>query len=55
MGLIHGLVQIDIVIVFYEYLVKKVHGWIEKQPHVIKSTNLLDSIFVKVNSNLSNK
>ena len=38
-----------------ENIVNKLHDWIEKRPHVIKSPNVSDSIFVKFNGTIVNK
>ena len=38
-----------------EKVVNELHDWIEKQPHLIQSTNVSYSIFVKVNGTLLKK
>ena len=40
---------------FFENIVNKVHDWIEKHPHVIKTPNVSDSIFVEFNGTIVNK
>ena len=46
------MVQKYILIFIPEKLVNELHEWIEKQPNIIQSTNISDSMFVKFNGTL---
>ena len=41
--------------IFSEKLVNELNDWIQYQPHVIQSQNVLDSLFVKINGTLVKK
>ena len=41
--------------IFSEKLIDELHAWIENHPHVIHSTNVKDSVFVKINGTIVNK
>ena len=41
--------------IFSKKLINELHAWTENHPHVTHSTNVKDSLFVKINGTLLNK